>query len=85
MEDKQDKVISLVTNLIKKFDALDSKVEKLSKKIEIFEETVNDKFAQVDKELKCKAPIAYCNELQQKVSSLEDQINGLYSDLKKDA
>ena len=51
MEDKLDKVISLLTNLIEKFDALYSKVEKLSKKTEIFEETVNDKFAQVDKEL----------------------------------
>ena len=59
MEDKLDKVIFLVINLIEKFDALDSKVEKPSKKMEIFE-TVNDKFAQVDKKLKCKAPLAYC-------------------------
>ena len=51
MEDELDNVISLVTNLIEKFNALDSKVEKLSKKMEIFEETVNDKFAQVDNEL----------------------------------
>ena len=85
MEDKLDKVISLVTNLIEKFNASDPKVEKLSKKMEIFEETVNDKFAQVDKKLKCKAPLAYCNELKQKISFLEDQLDGLYSDFKKNA
>ena len=51
MEGKLDQLISLVTNLTEKFDTLDSEVEKLSKKMEIFEETVNDKFAQVDNEL----------------------------------
>ena len=85
MEGKLDELISLVTNLNEKFDTFDSKVEKLSKKMEIFEETVNDKFAQVDNELKCKAPLAHCNELQEKISSLKDQLGGLYSDIKKDA
>ena len=83
MEGKLDQLIALFTNLNEKFDALDSKVEKLSKKMETFEETVNDKFAQVDNELKCKAPLAHFNELQEKISSLEDQIGGLYSDMKK--
>ena len=77
MADKLDIVCSLDTNLTEKFAASDSKIEKLSKKTEIFEETVNDKFAQVDKELKCKAPLAYCNELHQKISSLKDQLDGL--------
>ena len=85
MEVKLDQLSSLVTNLNEKFDTLDSKVEKLSKKMETFEETVNDKFAQVDNELKCKAPLAHFNELQEKISSLEDQLGSLYSDMKKDA
>ena len=85
MEGKPDQLIFLVTNLNEKFDTLDSKVEKLSKKMETLEETVNDKFAQVDNELRCKAPLAHFNELQEKISSLEDQLGGLYSDMKKDA
>ena len=63
MEGKLDQFISLVINLNEKFDTLDSKVEKLSKKMKTLEETVNDKFAQFDNELKCKAPLAHFNEL----------------------
>ena len=46
---------------------------------------MNDKFAQVDNELECKPPLAYCTELQQKISSLDNQLDGLYFDQKKDA
>ena len=84
MEGKLDQLLSLDTNLNEKFDTLDSKVEKLSKKMETFEETVNDKFAQVDNELKCKTPLAHFNELQEKISSL-DQLGSLSSDMKKNA
>ena len=72
MDGKPDQLIFLVTNLNEKFDTLDSEVEKLSKKMKTFEETVNDKFAQVDNELRCKAPLAHFNELQEKISSLKD-------------
>ena len=85
MEGKLDQLITLVTNLNAKFDVLDSKVENLSKRLVCLEEKVKDKFAEVDNELKLKTSSAHTDELQGKVSSLEDQLEVLYSDLKKDA
>ena len=83
MEGKLDQLITLVTNLNAKFDVLDSKVENLSKRLVCLEEKVKDKFAEVDNELKLKTSSAHTDELQGKVSSLEDQLEVLYSDLKK--
>ena len=84
MEDKLDRVISLVTNLNEKFETLENKFDNLSKKMETFEVNVNLKFVQIDNEPKSKAPLEHCNELQQKILTLEEQLDELNSDLKKD-
>ena len=85
MEAKLDQVIALVTNLNEKFEALDTKVENLTKKMDNFEERMNKKLALVDNELQSKASIALCNELQDKISSLEGELDVFYTGLKKNA
>ena len=83
MEAKLDQVIALVTNLNEKFEASDTKVENLTKKMDHFEERMNKKLALVDNELQSKASIALCNELQDKISSLEGELDVFYTGLKK--
>ena len=85
MEAKLDQVIALVTNLNEKFEALDTKVENLTKKMDNFEERMNKKLVLVDNELQSKASIALCNELQDKISSLEGELDVFYTGLKKNA
>ena len=85
MEAKLDQIIALVTNLNEKFEALDTKVENLTKKMDNFEERMNKKLALVDNELQSKASIALCNELQDKISSLEGELDVFYTGLKKNA